>query len=216
VPPSYALCTAHMYCRYEFLTLQERKDCDREYVVASVRGSRPSMAKSLRSKVKKRFRTVKRGVVKRTLSDPTTKLGKRETQKEQKIREALSGFIQPGKRIKNAFRSNDPDAEIPQYDFQSSQPDYRSGKVEGSGFAAWGANRPKLGRFGGDAPSAHLTLQSDTTVGMDEPADPGVARLLRTTEQIVPMFSSKRAKKRIKNNLTSKSGVDTPAAFRWC
>ena len=36
------------------------------------------MAKGLRSKVKKRLRTVKRGVVKNELKDPTSKLGVRE------------------------------------------------------------------------------------------------------------------------------------------
>ena len=54
------------------------------------------MAKSLRSKVKKRLRTVKRGVVKAELRNPTSKLGVRETKKAEKLREALSGYIKPG------------------------------------------------------------------------------------------------------------------------
>ena len=53
------------------------------------------MAKSIRSKVKKRLRTVKRGVVKAQLQDPTSKLGVREVQKGEKLREALSGYIKP-------------------------------------------------------------------------------------------------------------------------
>ena len=54
------------------------------------------MAKSLRSKVKKRLRTVKRGVIKRELSKPETKVGLREAAKEKKLAEALSGHILPG------------------------------------------------------------------------------------------------------------------------
>ena len=54
------------------------------------------MAKSIRSKVKKRLRTVKRGVVKAELQNPTSKLGVREAQKGEKLREALSGYIKPG------------------------------------------------------------------------------------------------------------------------
>ena len=56
------------------------------------------MAKSIRSKVKKRLRTVKRGVVKAQLQDPTSKLGVREVQKGEKLREALSGYIKPSAR----------------------------------------------------------------------------------------------------------------------
>ena len=56
------------------------------------------MAKSIRSKVKKRLRTVKRGVVKAELLNPTSKLGVREIQKGEKLREALSGYIKPGAR----------------------------------------------------------------------------------------------------------------------
>lgn len=170
------------------------------------------MAKSIRSKVKKRFRTVKRGVVKRELANPDSKLGKRETQKEAKIREALSGHLQPGRSFKNAFRSDDPDAVIPQHDFRQG-PDFRSGRVEDAGYAVWGTNRPKLGANGGDAPTARTTFaeSSSSSLDADTVKDVGVARLLRSTEQLVPIHSSKRAKKRIKN----KSGVDANVAFRW-
>ena len=48
------------------------------------------MAKGLRSKVKKRLRTVKRGVVKRELADPSSKLGVRNTAIHKKLEEALS------------------------------------------------------------------------------------------------------------------------------
>lgn len=54
------------------------------------------MAKSIRSKVKKRLRTVKRGVVKSELKNPASKLGVRSTQKTEKLKEALSGYIKPG------------------------------------------------------------------------------------------------------------------------
>ena len=54
------------------------------------------MAKSIRSKVKKRLRTVKRGVVKEQLLDPTSKIGKRTTQIAAKLAEAATGFLQPG------------------------------------------------------------------------------------------------------------------------
>mmetsp|Transcript_10234 Transcript_10234/g.20875 ORF Transcript_10234/g.20875 Transcript_10234/m.20875 type:complete len:171 (-) Transcript_10234:175-687(-) len=169
------------------------------------------MAKSLRSKVKKRLRTVKRGVVKRELLNPESKLGKRETQKESMLQEALSGYLKPGVRRKNAFRSDDPEAEIPQHDFRQG-PDYRSGSVGDSGYAVVGSNRPKPGKLGGDAPSARPTPKPGTmTMDADMVQDAGVARLLKTTERIVPFNSSKRTKKRLKN----KSGVDTKAAFRW-
>ena len=171
------------------------------------------MAKSIRSKVKKRLRTVKRGVVKKELLDPSSKLGKREVQKEVKLMEALSGHLKPGVRLKNAFRSDDPDAIIPQHEWRQG-PDFRSGQVADSGYAAIGSNRPKLGSYGGDAPSANPTPKpssGEMEVELDSSRDPRLQRILRTTEQLVPMFSSKRAKKRIKN----KSGVDATAAFRW-
>jgi len=151
------------------------------------------MAKSIRSKVKKRLRTVKRGVVKAELLNPTSKLGVREVQKGEKMREALSGYLKPGvcrtappvwptrpaphsrcsphdspppppthavKSKRNAFRSDDPEAEIPQHNWKQG-PDFRSGRVEDAGYACVGSNRPKVGRFGGDAPSAREVRAED-------------------------------------------------------
>ena len=127
------------------------------------------MAKSIRSKVKKRLRTVKRGVIKSELTKPTSKLGVRETQKSAKLQEAMSGYIKPGThahspsppivrpkahtrpptlplsgvRIKNAFRYDDADAVIPQHDWKQG-PDYRNDRVEDGGYAMVGSNRPKV------------------------------------------------------------------------
>ena len=158
------------------------------------------MAKGLRCKVKKRLRNVKRGVVKRELRDPSSKLGKREVQKETKNLEALSGFLQPGKPLRSAFRYDDADAVIPQHEFRQG-PDFRSSAVPESGLAVWGANRPKVG--------APIFAAAD--VDANQPLDPKVSRLLRSTEQIVPIFASKRTKQRLKN----KSGTDHNKAYRW-
>ena len=160
-----------------------------------------NMAKSIRSKVKKRLRTVKRGVVKAELLNPTSKLGVREVQKGEKMREALSGYIKPGacrtappdwptrparysrcprcsphasppravKAKRNAFRSDDPEAEIPQHNWQQG-PDFRSGRVEDAGYACVGSNRPKVGRFGGDAPSAREVRAEDDDENLREAA----------------------------------------------
>jgi len=171
------------------------------------------MAKSIRSKVKKRFRTVKRGVLKKELSNPDSKLGKRETQKEAKLAEALSGHLKPGVQRKNAFRSDDPDAEIPQHSFRQG-PDFRSDSVPDAGYAVVGSNRPKMGKFGGDAPTGRPTPKSGTAINgmdVDEIEDQGVARILRTTECIVPFHSSGRTRKRLK----MKSGTNHDAPFRW-
>ena len=54
------------------------------------------MAKSIRSKVKKRLRTVKRGVLKKELRDPSSKMGERTASVLTKLTEALSGDIKPG------------------------------------------------------------------------------------------------------------------------
>jgi hypothetical protein len=114
----------------------------------------------------------------------------------------------------NWFRSEDPDAEVPQYEFRQG-PDYRSGSIEDSGYAvAHSANRPRPGKYGGDAPSARPIFKPATmamAIDPNEVKDAGVQRLLRTTELIVPFNSSKKTKKRLKN----KSGVDNTAAFRW-
>ena len=64
------------------------------------------------------------------------------------------------KAKRNAFRSDDPEAEIPQHNWRQG-PDFRSGRVEDAGYAVVGSNRPKLGRFGGDAPSARPVRAED-------------------------------------------------------
>ena len=64
------------------------------------------------------------------------------------------------KAKKNAFRSDDPEAEIPQHNWKQG-PDFRSGRVEDAGYACVGSNRPKVGRFGGDAPSAQVDRGGD-------------------------------------------------------
>merc|ERR1719231_72044 len=108
------------------------------------------MGKSIHSKVKKRLRTVKRGVLKRELATPGSKLNVREVAKAAKIQEALSGYIKPGTRTKNAFRSDDPDATIPQHNWRQG-PDFRSGFAgPDAGYAVVGSNRPKQ-YGGGDA-----------------------------------------------------------------
>ena len=54
------------------------------------------MAKSIRSKVKKRMRSVKRGVVKQELKNGDSKLGSRRVIVNEKLVEASSGYIRPG------------------------------------------------------------------------------------------------------------------------
>ena len=159
------------------------------------------MAKGLRCKVKKRLRNVKRGVVKRELRDPSSKLGKREVQKEAKNIEALSGFLQPGKPLRSAFRYDDADAVIAQHNFRQG-PDFRSSAVPESGLAVWGASRPKKG-------SIFATMDVDAS----QPEDPKVHRLLQPlgAPSGVPIFASKRTKQRLKN----KSGTDHNMAYRW-
>ena len=81
------------------------------------------MAKSLRSKVKKRLRTVKRGVVKAELRNPTSKLGVRETQKSEKLQEALSGYIKPGThahRTQPSHRTTNGSPHLPRCPAQAS------------------------------------------------------------------------------------------------
>ena len=55
------------------------------------------MAKSIRSKVKKRLRTVKRGILKEQLEDKTSKMGTRRTAIQSKLAEAATGHLDPGK-----------------------------------------------------------------------------------------------------------------------
>lgn len=164
------------------------------------------MAKSIRSKVKKRLRSVKRGVVKRELRDPDSKLGVREVQTNEKLGEALSGYLKPGRRKRSAFRYDDNDAEIAQHNWRQG-PDYRSDKVPDAGYACVGSNRPKLMR-GGDAPTAGV---GDLTANPSA-SDGGVQALMVTSEQIVPKFATKRQKKKLK--AAAKSGA-AAAATAW-
>ena len=162
------------------------------------------MAKGLRSKVKKRLRTVKRGIVKKELVTAGTSHNDREVTKQGKIAEALSGHIAPGKQRKNAFRSDDPEATFPQHNWRQG-PDFRNAFAgPDAGYALVGARRPKQ-MGGGDAPTARVVQPTKSS------GDLGLARLMRTSEQLVPYMANKRTKKRAKN----KSGVDTAAAFRW-
>lgn len=109
--------------------------------------------------------------------------------------------------MKNAFRYNDEEAVIPQHNWRQG-PDFRASRVGfEAGYAVWGTNRPKLGRFGGDAPSARVDPPT-----CDPLQDGGAARLLRETEQIVPLMASKKQKKRLKAK--AKSGTDHNV-FRW-
>mmetsp|Transcript_32826 Transcript_32826/g.56123 ORF Transcript_32826/g.56123 Transcript_32826/m.56123 type:complete len:188 (+) Transcript_32826:73-636(+) len=186
------------------------------------------MAKSIRSKVKKRLRSVKRGVLKKELKDPTTKIGVRTTQVQAKLAKAMVGDVRGERAKKNWFRSDDPDAEVPQHNFRQG-PDFRAGSVPEAGYAVWGSNRPKLGRFGGDAPSAYPDMQegaaapqifgASTEAGGSKPTDDGAyTRLLTGTEQIVPFNASKKQKKKLKAKATNKSGVEAVAdhkKFRW-
>lgn len=174
------------------------------------------MAKSIRSKVKKRLRTVKRGALHQQLNDPSSKIGVRRTAVQSRLAEAATGHLQPGKAKKNWFKSDDPEAEVPQHNWRQG-PDFRAQANPESGYAVWGSNRPKLGRYGGDAPSARPTLQE----GSVEPEvyhqvisgneDGGKRALMIGTEQIVPMFSSSKVKKKLKK----KAKTDAEAAHRW-
>ena len=52
-----------------------------------------------------------------------------------------------------------------------------------AGFAVVGSNRPKLGSYGGDAPTARAVPPhgEPSTTDPSAPTDPGVARLLSTS-----------------------------------
>ena len=107
--------------------------------------------------------------------------------------------------MKNAFRYDDEFAEIPQHNWRQG-PDFRSSRIgHEAGYALWGTSRPKVGKNGGDAPTASLDPPKK-----DPLLDRGAARLLRDTEQIVPKGTNKRLKARMKN----KSGIDNKV-FRW-
>jgi hypothetical protein len=159
------------------------------------------MAKGLRSKVKKRLRTVKRGIIKKELVKPGSTHNDREVSKASKMAEALSGHILPGKKRKNAFRSDDADAEIPQYNWRQG-PEFRSAFGDSdAGYAVWGSNRPKHVN-GERGPHEQRPLAAAKPgQGAD---DAGLQRIMQTSEQHIPFMASKRTKKRIKN----KSGVD--------
>ena len=176
------------------------------------------MAKSIRSKVKKELRTVKRGVIKRELATPGSKLNVREVAKAAKSEEALSGHIKPPPKIRNAFRYDDADAVIPQHNFRQG-PDFRSLYAgPEAGYAVVGSNRPKQ-MLGGDAPTAAVATKPGAMEPDDlrnDKKDNGLRMQLRSTEQIVPLFASKKLKKRLKNQVKNKSGTDNTAAFRWC
>ncbi|EOD26055.1 hypothetical protein EMIHUDRAFT_423627 [Emiliania huxleyi CCMP1516] len=161
------------------------------------------MAKSIRSKVKKRLRSVKRTVIKKQRLDPASKLGEGGAKALEILQDAKSGHLRPPSTTKNAFRYDGEDAVIPQHNWRQG-PDFRSSYVGfEAGYALVGASRPKLGRHGGDAPSTVVDAPADPT------ADRGVARLHRETEQLVPAGASKRLKRKLK-----KSGVDNNV-FRW-
>jgi len=173
------------------------------------------MAKSIRSKVKKRLRSVKRGVLKRELADPASKLGVPQARVKETLAQAATGYIKPGKKKLNAFRSDDQEAEIPQHNWRQG-PDFRAQKVGvEAGYALVGASRPKKGKHGGDAPSAsvHFEAPPQDEEAMADAADAAesdrVQRLRTGTEQLVPFGTNKRSKRKLKN----KSGIVNE--FRW-
>ena len=99
---------------------------------------------------------------------PTGPLGPRDTHAAH----AAHRTPRPPRAVKakrNAFRSDDPEAEIPQHNWQQG-PDFRSGRVEDAGYACVGSNRPKVGRFGGDAPSAREVRAEDDDENLREAA----------------------------------------------
>merc|ERR1712087_646073 len=168
---------------------------------------------------KKRLRSVKRGVVKREQADPSTKLGSGVHKVKEKLTEAASGYIAPGKRLRSAFRYDDADAEIAQHNWRQG-PDYRLGKVGGdAGLALVGARRPKKGNRGGEAPTSivHVPSCKDSAAAQDEKmqtetteADARVSRLHIGTDQFLPFRPTRKQKRKLKN----KSGVDNNI-FRW-
>ena len=175
------------------------------------------MAKSIRSKVKKRLRTVKRSVIKKRNITPGTQQNERELRKEKKTEEALSGFLDPGKSRKNAFRTDDPDAEIPQHNWRQG-PDFRSANcgISDAGLACWGTSRPKQ-KYGGDAPTASVEAHNSKPLK----GDGGLSFLLRTSEQSVPWQANGKTKKRIKaaakrGNTTEVGWGGKSDKLRWC
>merc|ERR1712087_434797 len=156
---------------------------------------------------KKRLRSVKRGVVKREQADPSTKLGSGVHKTKEKLTEAASGFIAPGKRKRSAFRYDDDDAEIAQHSWRQG-PDYRLGKVGGdAGLALVGAKRPKKGNRRGDAPASIVDIPVMTAEGdqdqqmQSEAQDAGshVSRLQIGTDQSLPFRATRKQKRKLKN-----------------
>ena len=93
------------------------------------------MAKSqVKAKVKKRLRAVKRGVLKRDTSTEGTTYQKRAASKESKMAGALTGDIAPPPRVRNAFRFDDTEAEIPQHDWRQALPVLNELSTENSKF----------------------------------------------------------------------------------
>ena len=165
------------------------------------------MAKGIRSKIKKRLRTVKRGVIKREMKTPGTVHHDREVSKASKAKDALSGYLEPGKQRKNAFRSDDPEAEIPQHDWRQG-PDFRSSFAavdEGCntpGLAVWGTSRPK------QDPRGNRVVASAA-------GDNRYERLTAATNQLVPFMANKKTKKRIKGQIDAGSDKISTRSFRW-
>ena len=149
--------------------------------------------------MKKRLRTVKRGVVKSEITKPGTAHNDRLLAKQKKTDEALSGHLEPGKDRKNGFRCDDPDAEIPQHNWRQG-PDFRSAFAgPDAGLACWGTSRPKQ-MYGGDAPTAPVNQPPPKA---PRGSDGGYERLLRMSEQIVPFMANKRTKRRIKSKAST-------------
>merc|ERR1712087_112977 len=149
---------------------------------------------------KKRLRSVKREVVKREKADPSSKLGSGVRKTKEKLTEAASGFIAPGKRKRSAFRYDDDDAEIAQHSWRQG-PDYRLGKVGGdAGLALVGARRPKKSNRGGDAPTSIVHVPATSTdTDQDErmqteaqDAGSHVSRLQIGTDQSLPFRATRK------------------------
>ncbi len=95
------------------------------------------MAKSLRSKVKRRYRTLKRGYVNEIKVKPETE------QLHSRCQKALAGIEYREKEKKNAFLfPDDPEAHFPQYKPQQ-RIDLRSASIPGSGLEWSGARTKK-------------------------------------------------------------------------
>lgn len=92
------------------------------------------MAKSIRSKVKRRFRTAKRGVVKRTVTDDRSK------PILKKLARAAEGVLEVDVKPRNAFRSDAADAVFPQHSFTPCT-DFRSANVVEARYATSGNRR---------------------------------------------------------------------------